>query len=250
MNSDSFREVITVHILYTYIVNTPLLSFCLNSAANMSDDEDTFQVESLQRLTARVLINQGGMDGIYDELTNLVTAEREAFELRRNELQRELEGLDEEEKQTIQEKKNAFLYEREEVQHFLHTGIIGFCRENDHFYEHTKTCSVAGCEHYLKCACETELEDDGHDEFRNDTYMKTEEQNGWVSGAWLGSKECWICKKELCATHFCEHYDECRKTVSYRCGFRPPTLGNLFEGFVCVEGHCGRDVRELGFFDF
>mmetsp|Transcript_26430 Transcript_26430/g.76279 ORF Transcript_26430/g.76279 Transcript_26430/m.76279 type:complete len:245 (-) Transcript_26430:692-1426(-) len=58
-----------------------------------------------------------------------------------------------------------------------------------------------------------------------------------------GYTKCWICSLPFCNRDFEKHYDRCRAKAGLRCGFRPPT-GQNTRGYVCVPGHCGKEVTQ------
>ena len=123
--------------------------------------------------------------------------------------------------------------------------IWEFCNKCDSCFESDEaaSCSVAGCQMYRTCHCDLDdtIEDYFYDNFRDKNCSKIEEQRG-RNGWYRGGDSCWICRTEFCKYHFCEHYQACRATVSFCCGFHPPTAYS-YAGFVCLPGHCGRDRR-------
>ena len=219
------------------------------------------RVESLQKLAAKVVMKRCNYD-----LRQIKNQVKVKFSKRKKTF---WQLVKEEEMAEYLKRK----YSRIDVQHLndlvLEEGknIIGYCEKCECYYpygnfESNQCSAIDGCEYYSKCFnCHirpfVDKTKDVYDKHVKQRYDMLEEQTQTLCSKkcapsntrssappyWNGIESCWICQNEYCMYHFVEHYKACRKNASHKCGFRGGSSKNNRD--KCVEGHCGRDMREV-----
>lgn len=209
--------------------------------------------DSLQNLSAQALQKH-----LLNARPAIRREEDDAIAKRREELREELQALEDEKNSRI-ETRMAELDQYQQValaQMHEIGGPDGFCEECMTFYrkETSNPCGIEGCDAHTRCPkCRRGLQRGIDRRISAPVYCErkrrhisyrievADEQRDWPSET--GHVKCWICEATFCNNHFRDHYVDCRKSASRRCGFRPPCGLSDCEACSCVPGHCGKEVE-------